>query len=82
MGRGPELLAKARENAGGLSFAELQTLAVAAGFVLKRTKGSHHMYSRQGVRELVNLQADGKDAKAYQVRQVVELIDKYGLEVL
>jgi hypothetical protein len=41
--------------------------------------GSHHMFSRPGVVELVNLQADGEKAKRYQVRQVREVILRYGL---
>ena len=49
------------------------------GFV-ERTKGSHHIFRRQGVRELVNLQRDGSHAKPYQVRQVRRIVLMYSLE--
>ena len=42
--------------------------------------GSHHIFRKQGVRELVNLQEEGNKAKVYQVRQVRQVILRYGLE--
>ena len=44
----------------------------------KRVKGDHHIFYREGVEEIINLQPlkDGK-AKAYQVKQVREIIVKY-----
>ena len=46
----------------------------------KRIKGSHHILTKTGVAEILNLQPlkDGK-AKRYQVKQVRELILKHGL---
>ena len=50
------------------------------GFVLRPSrKSSHHIYTRDGVQEIVNLQPDGSLARAYQVKQVRELIEKYQL---
>ena len=74
-----ELLERARNNPQSLSFRELQQLAEKAGFRLKRVRGSHHVYTRKGIVEIINLQPRGRMAKPYQVRQVVGLIDKYGL---
>ena len=74
-----ELLERARRNPQTLSFKELQQLAKAAGFLLKRVRGSHHVYIRKGVTEIINIQPKGKMAKPYQVRQVVGLIEKYDL---
>ena len=48
------------------------------GFV-ERTRGSHHVFRREGVVELVNLQREGKHAKVYQVRQVRAVILRYRL---
>lgn len=73
------LLERARNNPQSLTFRELQQLAEKAGFRLRRIRGSHHVYSRKGVVEIINLQPKGRMAKPYQVRQVVGLIDKYGL---
>ena len=36
----------------------------------ERTRGSHYVFRRTGVEELINLQRDGDKAKVYQVRQV------------
>jgi hypothetical protein len=46
----------------------------------ERTRGSHHIFRRQGVRELINLQREGGRAKVYQVRQVRQVLLRYGLE--
>ena len=62
----------------GVSFADFCQLMDKLGFQL-RQRGSHHIYSREGVAEIVNLQPNGKEAKAYQVRQVIDLIEQYGL---
>ncbi len=43
----------------------------------ERIRGSHHIFSKDGVTEIVNLQAKGSKAKPYQVKQVRNLILKY-----
>jgi hypothetical protein len=45
-----------------------------------RTRGSHHIFRRHGVRELINLQREGSKAEVYQVRQVRQVVVRYGLE--
>jgi predicted RNA binding protein YcfA (HicA-like mRNA interferase family) len=45
----------------------------------ERIKGSHHIFNRLGVEEILNLQPKGSKAKPYQVRQVRQLILKYRL---
>ena len=45
----------------------------------ERIKGSHHIFSRSGIVEILNLQPKGSKAKPYQVRQVRQLILKYRL---
>jgi len=81
MGRASKVLEAARKNPSGVSFADLRALVEAAGWALKRTRGSHRIFSRPGTIEIVNLQEDGKSAKSYQVRQVLDLIDKYKIEI-
>ena len=62
-----------------IRFSDLRKLIISLGFD-ERIKGDHHIFSRSGVIEIINLQplADGK-AKAYQVRQVRNIILKYKL---
>ncbi|MFH1504809.1 MAG: type II toxin-antitoxin system HicA family toxin [Candidatus Omnitrophota bacterium] len=45
----------------------------------ERIRGSHHIFSKDGVEEIINLQPQGSKAKAYQVKQVRNLILKYKL---
>jgi hypothetical protein len=44
----------------------------------ERIKGSHHVFTREGVLEITNLQPRGSKAKPYQVRQVREMIVRNG----
>ena len=59
-------------------FTDLQRLLDYLGFE-HRTKGSHFIYWREGIDEIINIQADGSKAKAYQVKQVRNIIRKYGM---
>ncbi len=45
----------------------------------ERIRGSHHIFSKEGVEEILNLQPKGSKAKAYQVKQVRGVILKYKL---
>jgi hypothetical protein len=45
----------------------------------ERIRGSHHIFSREGVEEILNMQPKGAKAKAYQVKQVRRVILKYRL---
>ena len=44
-----------------------------------RIKGSHHIFFKEGVEEIINIQPEGNKAKAYQVKQVRNIILKYKL---
>jgi hypothetical protein len=61
-----------------IAFADLCHLLVDMGFQ-ERIRGSHHIFRKQGIEEMINLQRDGNKAKAYQVRQVRTVILKYRL---
>lgn len=62
-----------------INFSDFQTLLTGLGFKFKRQKGSHIMYYHEGVRAFMNIQKDGAKAKGYEVRQLREIILKYGL---
>ena len=49
------------------------------GFHLARISGGHHIFSHFGVREMVNLQAVRGEAKPYQIRQFLRLVERYNL---
>ena len=44
-----------------------------------RIRGSHHIFTRDDIEEILNLQPKGNNAKPYQVKQVRQIILKYGL---
>jgi hypothetical protein len=44
-------------------------------------RGSHRVFARPDVAELVNLQAEKGQAKPYQVRQVATLVRRYDLQL-
>jgi hypothetical protein len=61
-----------------IRFDELRNLLARLGFE-ERSRGSHHIFIRAGVEDMINLQKEGHMAKPYQVRQVRAVITKYGL---
>ena len=61
-----------------IDFANLCAVLLSLGFS-ERSKGSHHIFSKPGMEELINLQRDGSKAKPYQVRQVRAIIQRNNL---
>jgi len=61
-------------------FSEAVSLLQTLGFSL-RIKGSHHIFFRDDIEEIINIQPDASKVKAYQVKQIRELIVKYMLGV-
>lgn len=45
----------------------------------ERIKGSHHIFTKEGVVEILNLQPREGKAKSYQVKQVRQVLLKYHL---
>ncbi|MGH2568248.1 MAG: type II toxin-antitoxin system HicA family toxin, partial [Bacteroidota bacterium] len=56
-------------------------LVEAFGFQRERISGSHHIYVHPNIPELVNLQSVKGQAKPYQVRQFLAIIEKYNLRL-
>jgi hypothetical protein len=69
------------QSDANLRFSDLQRVVRALNFQ-GRVKGDHFIYWRSDVEEIINLQplAGGK-AKAYQVKQVRNLVLRYGLKI-
>lgn len=63
-----------------MKFKDLQNLLISLGFQ-ERCVGDHFIYKHPSYLERINIQPDGNKAKKYQVRQIRELITKYGMEV-
>lgn len=63
-----------------IKFSDLQKILDVLSFQ-HRIKGDHFIYWKDGIDEIINIQPDGNKAKPYQVKQVRNIILKYGLEV-
>ena len=61
-----------------LAFDDLCQLLRDFGFD-ERVRGSHHIFTKEGVEEILNLQPRGGKAKPYQVKQVRRLVLEYKL---
>lgn len=61
-----------------IPFNELRWLLRRLGFE-ERIRGSHHIFTKEGVEEILNLQPKGRQAKPYQVKQVRGVMVKYRL---
>ncbi len=80
MGRLEKILDQILRGGGeqNIAFDDLLYLLESLGFE-KRIKGSHHVFSKDGIEEIVNIQPAGGKAKPYQVKQVRHIIVKYKL---
>ena len=63
----------------GVPFRDMVRLVEGFGFHLVRINGNHHIFSHPRIPKLVNLQDVGGEAKPYQIRQVLGLVEAYGL---
>lgn len=68
-----------RGNAdANISFTGMRQVLTRLGFE-ERISGSHHIFTKDGVAEILNLQAKGSKCKPYQVKQVRHVILNYRL---
>ncbi len=75
-----QLYARLRAHPQNVSFLEAVRLARLVGFEELRTSGSHHIFGHRRHRWLMlNLQERRGEAKPYQVRQLVTLIEDHDL---
>ncbi len=76
-----KLLQKILGGSKNIRFTEMVNLVKSFGFKLNRTDGSHHIFSRPDIPELVNLQDVKGQAKPYQIRQFLKLVEKHDLKL-
>jgi predicted RNA binding protein YcfA (HicA-like mRNA interferase family) len=62
-------------------FVDLVHFAEGLGFRLARTSGSHHILNHTALPELLNLQDVKGQAKPYQIRQLLKLVERYNLRL-
>ena len=73
------LLQRLLSGSKNIRFTEAVACAEVFGFRLSRIHGSHHIYIHPNVPELLNLQNVHGQAKPYQIKQLLRLIERYNL---
>lgn len=61
-----------------IAFDDLRRLLRSLGFD-ERIRGSHHIFTKEGIEEILNIQSKGSNAKPYQVRQIRNIVLKHRL---
>jgi predicted RNA binding protein YcfA (HicA-like mRNA interferase family) len=80
MGRYEKLLQMilSGQQDASINFSEVVSLLQSLGFSM-RVKGSHHLFFREGIIEIINIQPLGSKAKPYQIKQIRNIVLKYKL---
>lgn len=81
MGNIQKLFDKVKNNPHDVRFNDMCKLAEHFGFTYRGGKGSHRVYTRKGIYEILNFQNVKGKAKPYQVRQFLKIIENYNLTV-
>lgn len=76
-----KLLQKILNSQQNVSFEEFVALIEVFGFKLKRSSGSHRMYQREGVKDMMNVQNFKGKAKPYQIKQFLKTVERYNLRM-
>jgi predicted RNA binding protein YcfA (HicA-like mRNA interferase family) len=71
------LIGKSDQN---IDFEDLVNLLLNLGFE-QRIKGSHHIFYKEDIEEIINIQPTGNKAKPYRVKQIRNMIIYYQLEL-
>ena len=74
-----ELILLGRSDSN-IEFNDVRRLLDSLGFI-ERIKGSHHIFAKAGIAEIINIQPKGNKAKSYQVRQIRNIILNYKLGI-
>jgi hypothetical protein len=72
-----KLLAAVRNNPKDVRFADACKIAGWLGFVGKGGSGDHRVFQRPGEVTALNFQNRKGKIKAYQARQLIEMMDRY-----
>jgi hypothetical protein len=74
------LLEELEANPKKIRFTRVCQIAEEFGFQTRKGSGSHRVYYHDGVREILNFQNEGGWAKAYQVKQLIKIIERYNFQ--
>lgn len=64
-----------------VAFDDMVNLVEGFGFQLVRITGSHHLFTHPDIAKLINLQSVRGEAKPYQIRQLLRLVERYNIKL-
>jgi hypothetical protein len=64
-----------------VTFTDMVNLVGGFGFELDRIRGGHHVFKHHAVPEMLNLQEVGGEAKPYQIRQFLRIVERHNLRL-
>ena len=76
-----KILLKIINNPVNVKFQDFILIVEAFEFILVRTKGSHNIFLNKEINEIINVQNYKGEAKPYQIKQFLYLVEKYNLEM-
>jgi len=74
-----KILQKILAGSKNLRFSDMIKVVEGFGFHLSRMEGSHHIFVHPDIPELINLQEVKGQAKPYQMRQFLKLVEQHSL---
>ena len=74
-----EIYQELRNNPKNVRYEKICRVVELFGFVFTRQKGSHRIYKRQGIKELLDFQNVQGKVKSYQVKQFLKVVEDYNL---
>ena len=76
-----KLFTKIINNQKNVRFNDFVTIIEAFGFYCIRKEGSHRIYKKTNVVELINIQNENGKAKPYQIKQFLALVEIYNMRM-
>ena len=76
-----KLLLRIINNPKNINFKNFILIIESFRFVLARKKGSHYIYKNNEINEIINIQNFNGDAKPYQIKQFLSIVEKYNLKM-
>ncbi len=76
-----KLLQRLMSGSKNVRFSDAVACIEAFGFTLERINGSHHIFSHKDTPDMINIQNVDGQAKPYQIRQFLQIVEQYNLQL-
>lgn len=76
-----KLLLRIINSQQNVAFSDFIKLVLSFNFKLDRVSGSHHIFLHPEISEIINIQNVNGEAKPYQIKQFLKIIEKHNLKL-